>query len=133
MDANTEGIASILPELAGRTAMVRELHVYGQVRPTGEAAETGSAQHLGIGRRLLQLAESAASSAGMTTMAIISGIGVREYYRKNGYELRGSYMMKSLRTNNPVIPTFLWVALVAVLILRIIVLLLAILHRHCRY
>jgi ELP3 family radical SAM enzyme/protein acetyltransferase len=91
-----EGSASVLPELAGHTAMIRELHVYGQVRPAGEAAESGSAQHLGIGRRLLALAESAAREAGYEEIAVISGIGVRDYYRKNGYELRGSYMMKSL-------------------------------------
>jgi ELP3 family radical SAM enzyme/protein acetyltransferase len=94
--AEDEGSASVLPELTGRTAMIRELHVYGQVRPAGEAAEAGSAQHLGIGRRLLALAESAAREAGYEQMAIISGIGVRDYYRKNGYELKGSYMMKTM-------------------------------------
>jgi ELP3 family radical SAM enzyme/protein acetyltransferase len=122
LDADTEGSASVLPELAGRTAMIRELHVYGQVRPAGEAAETGSAQHLGIGRTLLKLAEAAARTAGFTQMAIISGIGVRDYYRKNGYELRGSYMMKSLAVyeKSPVFPTFLWVALLVVLLLRVV-------------
>jgi len=29
-------------------------------------------------------------------MAIISGIGVREYYRKLGYHLEGTYMIKEL-------------------------------------
>lgn len=121
--AEEEGSASVLPELAGHTAMIRELHVYGQVRPAGEAAETGSAQHLGIGRRLLALAESAAREAGFEQMAIISGIGVRDYYRKNGYELKGSYMMKTLsatRTyNNSGFPTFLIAGFIVVLLLRV--------------
>jgi elongator complex protein 3 len=29
-------------------------------------------------------------------MVIISGVGVREYYRKFGYELEGPYMVKNL-------------------------------------
>jgi ELP3 family radical SAM enzyme/protein acetyltransferase len=137
-----EGSASVLPELAGHTAMIRELHVYGQVRPAGEAAESGSAQHLGIGRRLLALAESAAREAGYEEIAVISGIGVRDYYRKNGYELRGSYMMKSLAAavtaaattattaattaattttaNKSGFPTFILVLLYIVLLLNII-------------
>lgn len=116
-----EGSASVLPELAGRTAMIRELHVYGQVRPTGEAAEIGSAQHLGIGRQLLKRAESAAFDAGFRQVAVISGIGVRDYYRKNGYELCGSYMMKSLSapiTVQSLLPTHLWVLLYIVLVLN---------------
>jgi ELP3 family radical SAM enzyme/protein acetyltransferase len=119
IDTDKEGSASILPELAGRTAMIRELHVYGQVRPTGQSAETGSAQHLGIGRTLLKLAESYAHSAGFTQIAVISGIGVRDYYRKNGYDLRGSYMMKLLPVY-PVLPTFFWVSIIVVFVLRLI-------------
>jgi ELP3 family radical SAM enzyme/protein acetyltransferase len=118
----TEGAASVLPELTGRTAMIRELHVYGQVRPAGEAAETGSAQHLGIGRYLLKLAETAAYDAGFEQMAVISGIGVRDYYRKNGYELRGSYMMKPLLCPEPdsVFPTSLWVCILVIILLNLV-------------
>ena len=35
-------------------------------------------------------------------MAIISGIGVRGYYAKRGYELKGSYMMKDLTFSSKV-------------------------------
>lgn len=31
-----------------------------------------------------------------TTIAVISGVGTRNYYRKLGYELEGPYMVKSL-------------------------------------
>lgn len=123
--AEDEGSASVLPELTGRTAMIRELHVYGQVRPAGEAAETGSAQHLGIGRRLLKMAESAAHMAGYEQIAVISGIGVREYYRKNGYQLAGSYMMKPLcrevlLRSDSEFPTSILVLVVLILVLNFI-------------
>ena len=123
VSAEDEGSASVLPELAGRTAMIRELHVYGQLRPAGEAAEVGSAQHLGIGRRLLQMGESAALEAGFRQMAVISGIGVRDYYRKNGYELYGSYMMKPLQLQHEQsseFPTSIIVLVVLILVLNLI-------------
>jgi ELP3 family radical SAM enzyme/protein acetyltransferase len=90
---------SIIPELLGKTAMIRELHVYGSMKAVGSGTKGGSAigaQHLGIGKTLLAMAEERARAAGFEQMAVISGIGVRGYYQKNGYELRGSYMMKSL-------------------------------------
>jgi ELP3 family radical SAM enzyme/protein acetyltransferase len=89
---------SIIPELAGPTAMIRELHVYGKVTEVGAGKASTGAQHLGIGKQLLKMAENLARKDAMTQMAIISGIGVRDYYRKQGYELRGSYMMKSIET-----------------------------------
>jgi elongator complex protein 3 len=51
---------------------------------------------VGFGRRLLAEAERIAKEAGYEKMAIISGIGVREYYRKLGYNLEGTYMTKRL-------------------------------------
>jgi ELP3 family radical SAM enzyme/protein acetyltransferase len=86
----------VMPELVGRTAMIRELHVYGSVRIVGTGVAHGSAQHLGIGKQLLLMAEIIALKEGYDQMAIISGIGVRDYYRKRGYTLRGTYMMKDL-------------------------------------
>jgi ELP3 family radical SAM enzyme/protein acetyltransferase len=85
---------SIIPELCGRTAMIRELHVYGSLKAVGATGPNG-AQHLGIGRRLLENAEKIALDNGYKQVAVISGIGVRGYYQKNGYELQGSYMMKA--------------------------------------
>lgn len=95
---------SFIPELRGKTAMIRELHVYGRVREVGaEGGDKPSAQHLGLGKKLLLRAEDIAAAAGFTQMAIIAGIGVRDYYRKRGYELRGTYMMKDLAL--PAAPT----------------------------
>ena len=87
---------SILSELVGDTAMIRELHVYGRVTEVGSSSATDTAQHLGLGKKLLEIAETIATRHGASQMAIISGIGVRDYYRKRGYKLRGSYMMKNL-------------------------------------
>lgn len=87
----------IIPELQGKTAMIRELHVYGHVKPVGTDSSSG-AQHLGIGSMLLSIAEHHAIVHKYTQMAIIAGIGVRDYYRKRGYELKGTYMMKPLQS-----------------------------------
>jgi histone acetyltransferase (RNA polymerase elongator complex component) len=35
-------------------------------------------------------------NSGITTMAVISGVGVREYYRKWGYRLQNTYMVKKM-------------------------------------
>jgi elongator complex protein 3 len=79
----------------GQTAMIRELHVYGQVNKVGSKDQKG-AQHRGIGKQLLKIAEKMAVGASYDQMAIIAGVGVRDYYRKFGYELRDTYMIKVL-------------------------------------
>ncbi len=94
---------SIIPELQGKTAMVRELHVYGKIQMVGSQSSSSNApQHLGIGTTLLQNAEAIASKYKYEKMAIISGIGVRDYYRKRGYKLEGTYMIKKLSPINNV-------------------------------
>lgn len=112
---------SVLPELKGSTAMIRELHVYGNVKPVGadgvDGAGTG-AQHMGIGKKLLEYAENIAYKHGYQKIAVISGIGVRDYYRKRGYELVGTYMIKQLRL--PYIEIFILWFILIVLILRVI-------------
>ncbi len=84
------------PELAG-AALVRELHVYGSLVPVGvDALETEEWQHRNYGRVLLSRAEELATAAGFGRLAIMSGIGVRPYYRRQGYLRRGPYMIKEL-------------------------------------
>ena len=87
---------SIIPELKGNTAMIRELHVYGRVKNVGHKDDSG-AQHFGLGKQLLHMAEKVSIQRRYQQIAIISGIGVRDYYRQRGYELRGSYMMKDIK------------------------------------
>lgn len=108
-------------------ALVRELHVYGELVSVG--ASTSSAQgvstgfprlnfelgtkavqdtstssvqgkkiqHAGLGKRLMIEAEKIAKKKGFKKIAVISGVGVRGYYKKLGYKLRDSYMVKELK------------------------------------
>ena len=87
------GKDALLPTLR-KAALIRELHTYGRHTKIGGEGEQG--QHVGFGRRLLAEAERIAKEAGYMKIAVISGIGVRAYYRKLGYELEGTYMVKSL-------------------------------------
>lgn len=75
-------------------ALIRELHVYGRV--VGVGIESDSFQHRGFGEKLLNAAEEIAKES-YDEIAVISGVGVRPYYRKLGYERRGEYMVKVLR------------------------------------
>lgn len=83
----------LLPELKG-AALVRELHVYGQM--TMVARDDSPVQHMGFGKKLMAEAERLSLENGYKKIAVISGIGVREYYKKLGYRLEGTYMVKDL-------------------------------------
>jgi len=67
-----------------KSALVREVHVYGAAAALGEKDE-GKAQHLGLGRRLVRRAEALAREAGFSKLAVISSVGTREYYRRLGF------------------------------------------------
>jgi elongator complex protein 3 len=79
-----------ITEITKSTGIIRELHVYGQATEFNEQ----KIQHTGVGKKLLNFAEEIAKKENMTSIAIISGIGVREYYKKQGYFLKGNYMFK---------------------------------------
>jgi len=82
-------------EITSDSAIVRELHVYGTAVGIGKK-NSDSGQHKGFGKRLLEKAEEIAHEKGKDKIIIISGIGVRNYYRKLGYELVGPYMVKKI-------------------------------------
>lgn len=67
-------------------AMVRELHVYGPTVPIGEKA-VDEWQHKGLGKELMSKAEEIAKGDNRMLIKVISGIGVREYYKKLGYNV----------------------------------------------
>ena len=75
-------------------AMIRELHVYGQALSLG--SEGMSAQHQGLGQKLLAKASSIAAEAGYTSLNVISSIGTRAYYRAQGFSDAGLYQQKTL-------------------------------------
>lgn len=82
-------------EITDKTALIRELHVYGSAVGIGMEDEKSS-QHKGHGKLLLSTAEDIAKREGKDKMVVISGVGVREYYRKFGYTYEGPYMSKKL-------------------------------------
>lgn len=75
-------------------AMIRELHVYGQALSLG--SEGMSAQHQGLGQKLLAKASSIAADEGYTSLNVISSIGTRAYYRAQGFTDAGLYQQKTL-------------------------------------
>ncbi len=85
-----------MDELGAETAIIREVHVYGPVLRLGDDAAQGEAQHAGLGAQLIREAEAIARAAGYARLAVISAIGTREYYRKQGFELGELYMGKLL-------------------------------------
>ena len=85
-----------IKELKG-CAIVRELHVYGQALNLGEKGNKDRAsQHTGLGKSLMLKAEEIAKQNGYKKLAVISGIGVREYYKKLEYKKQGDYVVKKL-------------------------------------
>tara|TARA_B100000963_G_scaffold361925_1_gene400929 strand:- start:1468 stop:3414 length:1947 start_codon:yes stop_codon:yes gene_type:complete len=80
-------------------ALGRELHVYGEHTNVGHQNSQSGTQHRGLGSKLLKIGEEIAFRSGFKEISIISGIGVREYYRKKGYHLNHTYMTKSLSKN----------------------------------
>jgi elongator complex protein 3 len=90
-----------LPEIAG-AAMIREVHVYGPALEIG-AESTGEAQHLGLGRRLIEEAKARAAAAGFDRLAVISAIGTRGYYERLEFE-RGELYMTGLTQSRRTVP-----------------------------
>ena len=85
------------------SALIRELHTYGLTVPISKKIKTAQ-QHKSLGKKLMMEAEKIVRNEfGKKTcperirgIAVISGIGVREYYRKLGYKLKNEYMIKNL-------------------------------------
>lgn len=116
----------IFPDLCD-TALVRELHTYGPVTPCKEnqdlyasgnisnllmrsSAGLDISQHKGYGKKLLQKAEEIAFNNGYKKIAVIAGVGVRNYYRKQGYvhdTSNGCFQLKHLQQPQVDISMFL--------------------------
>jgi len=89
-------------------ALVREVHTYGKLAEINtknknslpsslrEALQAGP-QHIGLGKKLMLEAERIAKQEfKLNKIVVISGVGVRDYYRKQGYKLQATYLVKSL-------------------------------------
>ncbi len=99
----SEKLYTLLPILKN-SAIIRELHTFGQLTAISET-DKKSPQHIGLGKKLIKEAEKIARRE-LTKLdipkpkqkiVVISGIGVRAYYRKLGYRLQNTYMIKRLR------------------------------------
>lgn len=88
-------------------ALIRELHVYGRVSVVNtntnnfDTKQNDNAQHRGIGKMLMAKAEKISVVNGYSKVAVIAGVGVRNYYRKLGYELDKTYMVKHVTKSVP--------------------------------
>ncbi|MFH1238140.1 MAG: tRNA uridine(34) 5-carboxymethylaminomethyl modification radical SAM/GNAT enzyme Elp3 [archaeon] len=69
-----------------KTATVRELHVYGPTLKLSENSNN-SWQHKGLGKLLMGEAEKIAKRKNYKYLRVISGVGVREYYKKLEYKI----------------------------------------------
>jgi elongator complex protein 3 len=80
------------PKILQNSAIIREIHTYGQQTAisNGKILET-SPQHKGLGKKLIKKAEELSPKNKIT---VISGVGVRGYWKKNGYRLKDTYMIK---------------------------------------
>ncbi len=98
-------------EIDGDSVLIRELHVYGPAVQIGKPHKSnisgksgtssnfltkGTVQHKGIGKNLLEKAEEIARTYYKKKVVVISGVGVRGYYRKLGYRKEGPYMVKKI-------------------------------------
>ena len=103
----------VFPELL-ETALIRELHTYGKVTPCKENihlydgqnkiffSQGQQVQHMGYGKMLINKAEEIAINNNFEKIAVIAGVGVRNYYRKLGYNhdtIKGCYQVKFLKKN----------------------------------
>jgi len=81
------------------SAIIREIHTYGMLVPISD--KKIAPQHRGLGKKLIKEAEKIAKKEfGLEKIAVISGVGVREYYKKQGYKLEGTYMVKNQKAKS---------------------------------
>ena len=97
---NDDPNAPFISELK-KAVLIRELHVYGKV--VKQQHKSDYQQHKGVGKLLLEQADLIAKQhqhLGFTKIAIISGVGVREYYKRQGYQLEGTYMTRLISSSS---------------------------------
>lgn len=77
------------------SAIIREVHVYGNVVNIGKES-LGESQHLGLGKKMIEIAEDVSKKNKFKKISVISAIGTREYYQKRGFKDGDLYMNKDL-------------------------------------
>ena len=88
--------APILFSALKNAALIREVHTYGETLDFGEK-QKNSPQHRRLGKELIKKAEEiAVKEFGFSKIAVIAGVGTRNYYRRLGYRLQNTYLVKRL-------------------------------------
>jgi elongator complex protein 3 len=87
--------AHFIPAL-NNSSIIREIHTYGKQLEISEKDKNAS-QHQGFGKKLIKEAEIITKSFGLNKISVISGVGVRGYFKKLGFSLQDSYMIKNLQ------------------------------------
>ncbi|MEE9399553.1 MAG: GNAT family N-acetyltransferase, partial [Dehalococcoidales bacterium] len=96
MRIQDKSITALGRESDGNLAVIRELHIFGPEVSLGER-KSEAAQHKGLGKALLREAEQiAADEFQVRQIAVLSGVGARDYYREFGYGSQANYMVKNL-------------------------------------
>jgi elongator complex protein 3 len=79
------------------SAIIRELHTFGLMVPIAE--KKMAPQHKGLGKKLIKIAEKITKKEfRLNKISVISGIGVKKYYKKLGFIPNGTYMTKKLKS-----------------------------------
>jgi len=95
-DKNRKHLYSLLRlRIDKDNAVIREVHVYGQAASISK--NNSQIQHKGLGMKMINEAEKIVKNEfKIKGLKIISGVGVRDYYRsKLNYKLKNSYMVKT--------------------------------------
>ncbi len=87
-----------IDELLG-CAIIREVHIYGQSLPVG-TEQSGAAQHIGLGSRLIEESCRIAAENGFERIAVIAAIGTRRYYESRGFYRGNYYLLRDLKTDH---------------------------------
>jgi len=78
------------------SAIIREIHTYGEITPIGK--KKIAPQHKGLGKKLIKKAEEITKNEfNLNKLSVIAGVGVRDYFRKLGFKLKDTYMVKILK------------------------------------
>ena len=92
-----------IPWLGKSTAIIRELHIYGQMETIEKSSLSlvkrgrgDSIQHKGFWKQLMEIAEQISQWHQYKKLSVISGIWVRAYYKKLWYKLEWTYMVKKI-------------------------------------
>ena len=83
-------------EALRNAAIIREVHTYGKMAELNKSSKN-SPQHIGLGKKLMAEAERIAKQEySLDKIVVISGVGVRGYYKKLGYRQKDTYMLKDI-------------------------------------